>query len=312
MKRAQLAAVLAVMLALCGCFSKQEGGQDLRGFEQGGEEAPQIVRQEFDYTEDGVIVPEQAKAVIEERSDRVIRLIRDKDFRTLAGFVHPEKGVRFTPYTYVMVDTDVVLNRDKIADFFEDDTEYLWGYFDGTGDEILMTPRQYYQRFIYTRDFASAPEVGYNEVLSYGNMLENQFKVYHNPIVVEYYFPGMNPDYGGLDWRSLRLVFEQFEGQWYLVGIINNEWTVEFKIERALAKWSPRPMEVFDKAIWNGKASRFFARFSLGTLQFFCYTIVSKQIRVFLTNRGNSQTVCFSEIKNGERFEQRRRDDYAS
>lgn len=226
MKRAQLAAVLAVMLALCGCFSKQEGGQDLRGFEQGGEEAPQIVRQEFDYTEDGVIVPEQAKAVIEERSDRVIRLIRDKDFRTLAGFVHPEKGVRFTPYTYVMVDIDVVLNRDKIADFFEDDTEYLWGYFDGTGDEILMTPRQYYQRFIYTRDFASAPEVGYNEVLSYGNMLENQFKVYHNPIVVEYYFPGMNPDYGGLDWRSLRLVFEQFEGQWYLVGIINNEWTV--------------------------------------------------------------------------------------
>ena len=68
--------------------------------------------------------------------------------------------------------------------------------------------------------------MGYNEVLSYGNMLENQFKVYHNPIVVEYYFPGMNPDYGGLDWRSLRLVFEQFEGQWYLVGIINNEWTV--------------------------------------------------------------------------------------
>ena len=48
--------------------------------------------------------------------------------------------MRFTPYTYVMVDTDVVLNRDKIADFFEDDTEYLWGYFDGTGDEILMSP----------------------------------------------------------------------------------------------------------------------------------------------------------------------------
>ena len=231
MKRAQLAAVLAVMLALCGCFSKQEGGQDLRGFEQGGEEAPQIVRQEFDYTEGGVIVPEQAKAVIEERSDKVIRLIRDKDFRTLAGFVHPEKGVRFTPYTYVMVDTDVVLNRDKIADFFEDDTEYLWGYFDGTGDEILMTPRQYYQRFIYTRDFASAPEVGYNEVLSYGNMLENQFKVYHNPIVVEYYFPGMNPDYG--DWTGAACAWSsnslRDSGIWWALSITSGPSSLKSK-----------------------------------------------------------------------------------
>jgi len=28
-----------------------------------------------------------------------------------------------------------------------------------------------------------------------------------------------------MDWKSLRLVFEQYDGSWKLVGIINNEWT---------------------------------------------------------------------------------------
>ena len=57
-------------------------------------------------------------------------------------------------------------------------------------------------------------------------MLENQFEVYDNPIIVEYYFPGFNPEYEGMDWKSLRLVFEQYEDNWYLVGIIHNQWTI--------------------------------------------------------------------------------------
>jgi len=43
---------------------------------------------------------------------------------------------------------------------------------------------------------------------------------------VEYHFPGIDPQYGGLDWRSLRLVFQQSGGEWYLVGIIHDQWTI--------------------------------------------------------------------------------------
>ena len=57
-------------------------------------------------------------------------------------------------------------------------------------------------------------------------MLENQFEIYDNPIVVEYYFPGFNPEYEGMDWKSLRLVFEKYEDSWKLVGIIHNQWTI--------------------------------------------------------------------------------------
>lgn len=180
----------------------------------------------YELTEEGIIVPEVAEKLIKETSDKLINAISSKDVETISDFTHPVKGVRFTPYTYVEIDKDVVFKKEEIKNFFEDKEIYVWGYYDGIGDEIKLTPSEYYDKFIYSEDFVNAEKVGYNEVLSFGNALENQFEVYENPIVVEYYFSGFTPEYEGMDWRSLRLVFEQYEGNWMLVGIINNQWTI--------------------------------------------------------------------------------------
>lgn len=180
----------------------------------------------YEYTEDGIIKPEIAEEVISETSTAVITALDEKDMNTLSSFIHPEKGVRFTPYTHVSLENDLLFTKDEIANFLENDKGYLWGYYDGSGFEIELTPPEYYDKFIYTSDFMAAEEIGYNTVLTTGNMLENQFEVYENPIVVEYYFPGFNPEYEGLDWQSLRLVYEEYKGQWFLIGIIHNQWTI--------------------------------------------------------------------------------------
>ncbi|NLY43984.1 MAG: hypothetical protein GX066_08465 [Clostridiaceae bacterium] len=174
----------------------------------------------------GIIKPELAKKIIKETADKAIDAISRKDAKTISDLVHPVKGVRFTPYTYVSLEKDVVFKKGEIINFFEDKEAYLWGHYDGSGEEIYLTPSEYYERFVYSEDFKNAEKIGYNEVLSSGNMLENQFEVYDNPIVVEYYFSGFNPEYEGMDWKSLRLVFEKYEGNWYLVGIIHNQWTI--------------------------------------------------------------------------------------
>ncbi|MGB4372945.1 MAG: BsuPI-related putative proteinase inhibitor [Halanaerobiales bacterium] len=176
--------------------------------------------------EQGIISPELARELIEEITEELIQAIKNRDGEKIAEFVHPVKGVRFTPYTYVSLEGDLVFSREAMKNFFADTDLYLWGYYDGIGSEIQLTPAEYYEEFIYSADFINAPEVGYNKVLSSGNMLENQFDVYDNPIIVEYYFPGFNPEYDGMDWRSLRLVFEEYEGNWKLTGIIHNQWTI--------------------------------------------------------------------------------------
>lgn len=167
-----------------------------------------------------------AEKIIKEFAGKLITAIKDKDAETVSGFVHPEKGVRFTAYTSVSEESDTVFTAEKMKMFFDDRTTYLWGYYDGIGSEIRLTPTEYYDQFIYSEDFVNAEETGYNEVLSSGNAVENQFEVYDNPIVVEYYFPGFNPEYGSMDWKSLRLVFEQYESNWKLVGVIHNQWTI--------------------------------------------------------------------------------------
>lgn len=178
------------------------------------------------YDENGILKPKYAEKAIRETSDKLIYAIKVRDFETVSNFVHPVKGLRFTPYTYVSIEHDVVFNAQEVKNFFADQKKYLWGHYDGSGDDIYLTPSEYYDKFIYSKDFVNAEKVGYNEVLSFGNALENQFEVYQNPIIVEYYFSGFNPEYAGMDWRSLRLVFEEYEGSWKLVGIINNQWTI--------------------------------------------------------------------------------------
>ena len=181
---------------------------------------------EYELNEAGIIKPEVAEKVIAQKAKTLITAIAEQDAETISEFVHPSKGVRFTPYTSVDLEGDLVFTKVEMRDFFEDQKVYFWGLYDGIGSEILLTPSEYYQEFIYSRDFKNAEEVAYNEVLSQGNAVENQFEVYEKPIVVEYYFPGEHPEYGDMDWKGLRLVFEQVKGEWLLVGIIHSQWTI--------------------------------------------------------------------------------------
>jgi hypothetical protein len=84
---------------------------------------------EYRYTEEGYIVPEQAEEIIKEISDTVLKAIAEKDVKTWAAYVHPEKGVRFTPYTYVEKDKDIIFTKDQIESFFDNEKTYLWGYY---------------------------------------------------------------------------------------------------------------------------------------------------------------------------------------
>ncbi len=173
-----------------------------------------------------IIKPKIAEQIIKEKAEKVISAIAARNFKELADYVHPEKGLRFTPYTYVRIEKDIVFTKKQVSNFFDNDKKYLWGYYDGSGKEIRLTPKEYYHQFIYTNDFINADKIGYNEVLSSGNMIENQFEVYENPIIVEYYFPGFKAKFGGMDWKSLRLVFEKYKDDWKLRGIIHNQWTI--------------------------------------------------------------------------------------
>jgi hypothetical protein len=155
----------------------------------------------------------------------VVEAIRDKNYSALAGWVHPELGVLFTPYSTVESDVNLHFTAEVVKGFGNSEDTYVWGTVDGEGSPIAMTPSAYFKRYVYDANFAEAPVIGVNTVVRCGNSLENVKDVFPDSEFVEFHFPG-SEEYGGTDWRSLKLVFSKTEKGRKLIAIIHSEWTI--------------------------------------------------------------------------------------
>ena len=170
-----------------------------------------------------LVTPEQSQVL--PLAESTIQALKNRDMAALASLAHPQNGVRFSPYSYVLPE-HLSFAPESLATLLDDPNTYTWGTFDGSGEPIQMTFKDYFERFVYSKDFASAGQVSLDQRLGRGNTIDNSHEYFPGSVVVEYYLPGENPEYGGLDWQSLRLVFQQVDGKWYLAGVIHDEWTI--------------------------------------------------------------------------------------
>lgn len=173
----------------------------------------------------GALDPEDNSSLMS-ASYHVLKALKEKDYSQLSSVVHPSKGVTFTPYSTVEPGVNVNLSSLQISKLDSDETVYTWGYVDGRGSLIEMTIPQYLESYVYDADYSQAPEVGIDRVLISGNALENVAVAYPDCRYVDFCYPSVDPVYQGLDWHSLKLVFEPGETRWLLVGIIHSQWTI--------------------------------------------------------------------------------------
>ncbi len=163
---------------------------------------------------------------LSDRADAVVAALARRNWQALAALVHPARGVRFAPYAYVDTTDGVVLSREAVAGLASDARIYLWGAYDGTGEPIRLPFTAYYHQFVYDRAFAEAVQGASDTQLGGGNTTNNIAAVFGpEASFIEYHVPG-SEEYGGMDWASLRLVFERADGAWYLVGIVHDQWTI--------------------------------------------------------------------------------------
>lgn len=158
-------------------------------------------------------------------ADAVLGALAAQDYQALAELVHPVKGVRFTPYGYIDVDQSVALMPEHVAELGEDDKTYVWGADPGTGEALQMTFAQYNEKFLYDQQFLHADEIAVNRSLRAGSSTDNTADVFPGDQFVDYHFSGFDEQYDGLDWETLRVVLQEREGRWYVVGLIHDSWT---------------------------------------------------------------------------------------
>ncbi len=197
-------------------------GLSLAAFTFGWVPAPKVKGEKILTTD---VKPPVTNARLVEMAYDILEAIKERDFKKLAGFVHPEYGVVFSPYATINLVTNKCFTAAQVEAFPQDDTKYVWGLFDGSGEPIEMTPAQYFDRFVMDKDFTKADLIGIDRIIRSGNALENIDEVFPNARYVDFHIEG-SPEHTGLDWGSLRLGFEDYNGELRLTIILHSEWTI--------------------------------------------------------------------------------------
>lgn len=161
-------------------------------------------------------------------SKAILRLLKEKAWSEIAAHIHPSSGLRISAYGFIDVDGDQLFSREEFKEMVKEDLNdtRFWGWYDGSGDSIQLSFPEYADRFIYNADFLNAEQTVLNRFVGSGNSQNNLLVVYENLPFTESYFSGFDPQYDGMDWCCLRLVFEFDNGKPYLVAIVHDQWTI--------------------------------------------------------------------------------------
>jgi len=158
-------------------------------------------------------------------ANEVLRVLLDRDFAALATYVHPQFGVRFSPYGHINTESDLVFTRDEVVSFSLDEPVNTWGTEAGSGLNIDRNIEDYWDRYVTAQNPDPEWAVLDDPSQKASNSIDNFAEVYPEAVYLEYYQPGTE-QYGFLDWRSLRLGFQRSsDGAMYLIAVIHDEWT---------------------------------------------------------------------------------------
>ncbi len=157
-------------------------------------------------------------------NDQILSTLKAKDYTRFSSYIHPEKGVQFSMYAYIQPNQDKRFTRQEFIKYASTNIKFTWGEKDGSGDKLVLSIKDYFNNWVFNRDFTKG-EYQLNTFKGSGNSLNNLQETYAGFNFTENFLPG-SEQYSGMDWNSLRLVFEELHGTYYLVAVINDEWTI--------------------------------------------------------------------------------------
>jgi len=228
-----IAALLALLLAGCGANPNNSGATDVPNASPSADSSQGIeptvnASNPASESPTDALSPDpsnQQEVQLKAAAQDVMEFLRGRDLESIIPLIDPGLGLRFSPYSHINTDTDLVFQADTLPSF-KDTSKLNWGTADGSGKPIELSFRDYYEQFVYNKDFADAPNVSVNHIIGTGNVEFNGTQVYPNASYVEFHFPGIEENQDGMDWQSLILVFVPHQEDWKLVAVVHDQWTI--------------------------------------------------------------------------------------
>jgi len=159
-------------------------------------------------------------------SKNILQDLKEKNIEKLINNVHNSLGLRFSHYINVDTINGQKIIKENISELYKSNKIITWGIFDGSGEPINKTFKEYINKFVYDKDFLNAEQISVNKFISQGNLKNNVQNVFPNCDFVEFYYSSFDKKYEGVDWESLILVFKTENNKPFLVAIIHSQWTI--------------------------------------------------------------------------------------
>ena len=156
-------------------------------------------------------------------NNEILSTLKSKDFEKFSHYIHPQKGIQFSMYAHVNPKLDKRFTKEDFLKYAPSTIKFTWGEKDGTGEPLVLSIRKYLEQWVFRKDFTKG-EFYFNTFKGSGNSLNNLKDVYPTQYFTENYIPS-SEEYGGMDWNCLRFVFEELDGTFYLVAVVNDQWT---------------------------------------------------------------------------------------
>lgn len=164
------------------------------------------------------------EVALKKTNDELLQALKVGYYDIFANYIHPQKGVCFSMYAFINKNEDKHFTKADFEKFVPSKTIFTWGSRDGSGEIYKSTLDKYLKDWVFKKDFTKS-EYSLNQFRGGGNSLNNLKEMYPNTNFTENYIPGSEKN-GGMDWNALRFVFEEFDGKYYVVAVINDEWTI--------------------------------------------------------------------------------------
>ncbi|MDX1652192.1 MAG: hypothetical protein R3277_06855 [Brumimicrobium sp.] len=214
MRALQFTYILALMI-LMACHPSDE-----TALEEEPERDTVIVKENIEYLEQELIGEKDAVTF----AKHIVKLL--KEGHMVALEVGSASSVYFSPYSYVDTAHVQEVQSIRFTQLYTGDEKLIWGVYDGTGDPIKMTFKEYLNRFALDFDpLAEGVQVSKDTIpSSRGNSLNNVREVFPKSTVIEFYKPASDPS--GMNWRSLMMVLLEKDGKYRLKALVHSEWTI--------------------------------------------------------------------------------------
>jgi hypothetical protein len=167
--------------------------------------------------------PDSDSVLIAE-SALVLGALCSKDTAAISKAVAPGGKLLFSPYGHIDTSSALKFTGASLSKAFMEKKKINWGKYDGSGKPILLTPDEYFGKFVCNIDFSKYDSIRVNSPIAKGNSLNNLSAVFPGCSFVEYYHKGTEK-MSGLDWYTLRLVYNMVDGRRYLVAVVHDQWT---------------------------------------------------------------------------------------